>query len=51
MTFGHGLLLGIFGILLTIVGFMIAWIVYESHRKRIKRDREEKERQVPYDFR
>ena len=51
MTFGHGLLLGILGILLTIAGFMIAWVVYEKDRRRIKRDREEKERQNPYDTR
>lgn len=27
MTFGYGLILGIFGILLTVVGMMIAYIV------------------------
>ena len=50
MTFAHGLLLGIFGMTLTITGFTIAWLVYERHRKNIEQIEADKKKKIPYDF-
>ena len=50
MTLQYGLLLGFLGTSLTIIGFTIAYIVYERHRKNIERIRANKEKKNPYDF-
>ena len=50
MTLAEGLLLGVFGILFTLVGFFIAYIVYERHRKNIERIEADKKKPTPYDF-
>jgi len=50
MTIQHGLLLGFLGTSLTIIGFTIAYIVYERHRKNIERTEADKEKKNPYDF-
>jgi len=46
MTFAQGLFFGIFGFLFTIVGFMIAWIIYETNQKKIRETEENKERDI-----
>ena len=50
MTFADGLLLGILGMLLTIVGFMIAMIIYNKSVQKIKKEKQIKETKLPYDF-
>jgi len=50
MTIQHGLLLGFLGTSLTIIGFTIAYIVYERNRKNIERIEADKEKKNPYDF-
>ena len=50
LTFKTGLLLGFFGTTFTIVGFFIAYLVYERHRKNIERIEADKKKKVPYDF-
>jgi len=50
MTIQHGLLLGFLGTSLTIIGFTIAYIVYERSRKNIERIEADKEKKNPYDF-
>jgi len=50
MDFTHGLFLGFLGISLTIIGFTIAYIVYERNRKNIERTETDKEKKNPYDF-
>lgn len=50
MSAGYGLLMGLFGTTFTIVGFIIAYIVYERHRKNIERIEADKKKKNPYDF-
>jgi glycerol-3-phosphate acyltransferase PlsY len=50
MTIQHGLMLGIFGTLFTILCFTIAYIVYERHRKNIEQIEADKKKTIPYDF-
>ena len=50
MDFQHGFLLGIFGMILYVVGFTIAYIVYERYRKNIERIEADKKKTSPYDF-
>ena len=50
MTFAEGLLLGLIGNLITVLGFMIAWLVYKKNEKRKKEIEELKNIKKPYDF-
>ena len=50
MTIQHGLLLGFLGTSLTIIGFTIAYIVYERNRKNIELIEADKKKTTPYDF-
>jgi len=50
MTFQHGFLLGILGMILYVVGFTTAYKVYERYRKNIERIEADKEKKNPYDF-
>jgi glycerol-3-phosphate acyltransferase PlsY len=50
MNFAHGLGLGIFGTTFTLVALLIAYIIYERHRKNIERIEADKKKKTPYDF-
>ena len=50
MTIQQGLLLGFLGTSLTVIGFTIAYIVYERHRKNIEQIEANKKKTTPYDF-
>jgi len=50
VTFEYGLLLGVIGMILYVVGFSIAYIIYERYRKNLERIEAEKNKKVPYDF-
>ena len=50
MDLEHGLLLGFIGCTLTIVGFFIAFMIYERSRKNIERIEADKKKKTPYDF-
>ena len=50
MDFTHGLLFGTISMIVYIVGFVIAYIVYERHRKNIERIEADKKKKIPYDF-
>jgi hypothetical protein len=50
MNLEHGLLLGFIGCTLTIVGFFIAFMIYERNRKNIERIEADKKKKTPYDF-
>ena len=50
MTIQHGLLLGFLGTSLTVIGFTIAYIVYERHIKNIEKIEANKKKTTPYDF-
>ena len=50
MDLAHGLLLGFIGCTLTVVGFFIAYIIYERSRKNIERIEADKKKTTPYDF-
>ena len=50
MTFAHGLGLFFIGTTLTVVGFTIAYLLYEKHRKNIEQIEADKKKKTPYDF-
>ena len=50
MDLHHGLLFGTISLIVYVVGFVIAYIVYEKHRKNIERIEADKKKKVPYDF-
>tara|TARA_R110002153_G_scaffold210913_1_gene363532 strand:- start:627 stop:782 length:156 start_codon:yes stop_codon:yes gene_type:complete len=50
MTLLHGIGLGLFGTTFTIVGLLLAYIIYERYRKDIERITKDKEKKTPYDF-
>ena len=50
MTLTNGLLLGFIGLTVYIIGFTIAYIVYERNRKSIERIEADKKKTTPYDF-
>ena len=50
MTFAHGLGLFFIGTTLTVVGFTIAYLLYEKHRKNIEQIEANKKKTTPYDF-
>ena len=50
MTLQYGLLLGFLGTSLTIIGFTIAYIVYERHRKNIERIERRSKEKNPFVF-
>ena len=50
MTFAEGLLLGLIGNLVTIIGLMVAWLIYEKNEKRKREIEQIKNIKKPYDF-
>jgi glycerol-3-phosphate acyltransferase PlsY len=50
MNLQNGLLFGTISLIVYIIGFTIAYIVYERHRKNIERIEADKKKTIPYDF-
>jgi len=50
MNLQYSLLFGAISMIVYVVGFTIAYIVYERHRKNIERIEADKKKKVPYDF-
>ena len=50
MTIQYSLLFGTISLIVYVVGFVIAYIVYERHRKNIERIEADKKKTTPYDF-
>jgi glycerol-3-phosphate acyltransferase PlsY len=50
MDLQHGLLFGTISMIVYVIGFVIAYIVYERHRKNIERIEADKKKTFPYDF-